>query len=187
MKRTWSRVLITVLSLTPLFFGGLPANATDYCWADAATGKRVRTRPKALTPSDILSSSDPHHYTNSTTGQNFVDQPDGSWIDSQTGQAVETVPYEVEVNDILAQSDPNHYTNSKTGKTYFRVPCPPPEAAQATSPEKEKPKEQPEKVEEKKEPSWWERLIPALIPSIGIGGGRERERREPSNPCAPRR
>lgn len=42
----------------------------------------------------------------------------------------------------------------------------------------------PQKVEEKKQPSWWESLIPALIPSIGIGVGRDRERREPRNPCA---
>lgn len=39
-------------------------------------------------------------------------------------------------------------------------------------------------VEETKQPSWWESLIPALIPSIGIGGGKERDRRQPSNPCS---
>ncbi|MBI4488175.1 MAG: hypothetical protein HY694_03750 [Deltaproteobacteria bacterium] len=46
------------------------------------------------------------------------------------------------------------------------------------------PSQEAQKVEEKKEPSWWESLIPALIPSIGVGGGRDRERREPRNPCA---
>jgi hypothetical protein len=40
-------------------------------------------------------------------------------------------------------------------------------------------------VEEKK-PGFFESLIPALIPSIGIGigGGTDRERRHPANPCA---
>lgn len=47
-----------------------------------------------------------------------------------------------------------------------------------------KPSEEIQKVEEKK-PGFFESLIPALIPSIGIGVGRDRERRHP-NPCAPR-
>jgi hypothetical protein len=41
-----------------------------------------------------------------------------------------------------------------------------------------KPSEEIQKVEEKKEPSWWESLVPALIPSIGIGIGSERDDRE---------
>ena len=61
------------------------------------------------------------------------------------------------------------------------TPTPTPAAAETTTP---KSANEPQKVEEKKEPSWWETLIPALIPSIGIGVGRERERREPRNPCA---
>jgi hypothetical protein len=44
-----------------------------------------------------------------------------------------------------------------------------------------KPSEETQKVEEKKS-SWWETVIPALIPEIGIGGGREdRERRFPDD------
>ena len=61
------------------------------------------------------------------------------------------------------------------------TPTPTPATAETTTP---KSANEPQKVEEKKEPSWWETLIPALIPSIGIGVGRERERREPRNPCA---
>jgi len=43
-------------------------------------------------------------------------------------------------------------------------------------------------VEEQK-PSFWESLVPALIPSIGVGIGGDRERRErryPGNPCSPK-
>jgi hypothetical protein len=46
-----------------------------------------------------------------------------------------------------------------------------------------KPSEEIQKIEEKKQPSWWETLIPALIPEIGVGGRREdRERRFPDDP-----
>lgn len=45
-----------------------------------------------------------------------------------------------------------------------------------------KPSEETQKVEEKKS-SWWGVFVPALIPEIGIGGGREdRERRFPDDP-----
>ena len=51
------------------------------------------------------------------------------------------------------------------------------------------PSKETQKVEEKK-PGFWESLIPALIPSIGVGvgGGRGREgdTRVPANPCAGR-
>ena len=45
-----------------------------------------------------------------------------------------------------------------------------------------KPSEQTQKVEEKKQPSWWEVLIPALIPQIGVGGGRESGGKRPPYP-----
>ncbi len=48
-----------------------------------------------------------------------------------------------------------------------------------------KPSEETQKAEEKKT-SFWESLVPALIPSIGIGVGNEgREKRLP-NPCSPK-
>ncbi len=205
------RVILAGLSscLLALAFGASqPASAQgqatvhEYCWIDSATGKRVPTKPAGIYGQLM----DPNHAYNSTTGQNFNQQPDGTWVDSATGQPVDTMPESV-TDPVLP--DPAHAHNTATGQNFVRVPCPPPTAAGATSSEKEKPKEQPErkeaglgseptaaettsakpseepkKVEEKKEPSWWESLIPALIPSIGIGVGRDRERRAPRNPCA---
>jgi len=103
--------------------------------------------------------TDPKRAFSPTTGQNMHWDPDQqTWRDSKTGQPV-----------------PGGFKGRRV-----KDDCPPP-AAETTS---AKPSEEPKKVEEKKEPSWWESLIPALIPSIGIGGGRDRERREPRNPCA---
>ena len=93
------------------------------------------------------------------SGRNFAYE-NGAWIDVKTGECM------------CPKCPP---TAAQT------TPTPTPAAAETTTP---KSANEPQKVEEKKEPSWWETLIPALIPSIGIGGGRERERREPRNPCA---
>ncbi len=145
------------------------------CWRNSKTGEAVPSYPyHADRPVD-----DPNRAFVPTTGENYFRDQDCTWRNSKTGEAVPSYPYHAD----RPVDDPNRAFVPTTGENYFQVvPCPPQTAT--TTPPPGPPTEETQKVEEKKEPSWWESLIPALIPSIGIGGGRERERRQPSNPCA---
>ena len=170
-------------------------------WIDAKTGETAPGRFHGKIASDgsiippppaqsgaVADLGDPTLAYNPTTGQNFFwDRDQQTWKDSKTGRPA-----------------PGRFHGKLLEKA-----CPPPSTA--TTPQiglgtpvidlnslqlsidradnetvgTPKPSEEIQKVEEKKQPSWWESLIPSI--GIGIGGDRERrDRKSPGNPCSPK-
>ena len=174
------------------------------CWKNSKTGQFAPTTPRGGAEVDL---TDPNRAFSPLTGDNYYwDQADCQWKNSKTGKAAPDAPRGGAEVDL---TDPNRAFSPLTGDNYYRVvPCPPQTAtttpppgppsvgmliveprgffdlikeADARTAGVPKPSEETQKVEEKK-PSFWETLIPAVIPSIGIGGGREdRERRLPDD------
>jgi hypothetical protein len=111
--------------------------ATNSCWIDAATGKRVPTGPPGWSPSGAEtyggrgSNPDPNHVE--LSGKTFVKVSDGNWIDAATGNPVPTGPPGWSPSGAEtyggrgSNPDPNHVELGH--KTFVRVPCPPPPGA----------------------------------------------------------
>ena len=117
------------------------------------------------------------------SGRNFAwDADKQAWIDTKTGEcmcpkcpptAAQTTPPPTPSTPQIGLSTPVIDLNSlqpsidRADNKTVGVP---------------KPSEETQKVEEKKQSSWWESSIPSI--GIGIGGDRERgDRKSPGNPC----
>jgi hypothetical protein len=129
--------------------------------------------------------TDPERAFNPTTGQNmYWDRGQKTWIDSKTGKPV---PGGFKGRRMLRDCPPPPTTTTPAPAGVGLLIVEPGAffdligEADARTAGVPKPSEEIQKVEEKKQPSWWETLIPSI--GIGVGGGREdKERRFPDDP-----